>query len=69
MIEGHLYAEVKSRGTGLPERGLFTLSVPVMDWLKMNAKLWRNEVFGAGLQEEGTRALTRVYCGIPQGRA
>jgi hypothetical protein len=44
VIEGHLYAEVKLRGQILASAA-FMVSVPFMDWLNTNAKLWRNEAF------------------------
>lgn len=44
VIEGHLYAEVKSRGQ-IGGAFQFMISIPVMEWLKTNAKIWRNQVF------------------------
>ncbi len=44
VIEGHLYSEVKLRGRSMGTVR-FAISVPFMDWLNQNAKLWRNQVF------------------------
>jgi len=44
VLEGQLYAEAKSRGRA-GGSAMFAVSVPFMEALKMNAKLWRNEAF------------------------
>jgi len=44
VLEGHLYAEVKSRRQ-IGGAFQFMISIPVMEWLKTNAEIWRNQIF------------------------